>query len=222
MRAGKVVRFLQPSPKQIAGVQIAGVVLPIGRAVHERLELVVLDRRVEPLGPEMAGISQDHFSSLKQDGMIIGGIPGEARVRWKLLQRLTDRVQFRALRHAEARLACLQTSKERNEAGKEKDDTGHGAERERPLGNQSFPDKREDDEISPDDDLDIVPFPRRRLDQVAQQEDRDRRAYKWEDGRQFRIRCLGKFFPGVPDSYPNDHRRKNYNQVEPKFRVRLG
>ena len=51
-----------------------------------------------------------------------------------------------------------------------------------PLHDKVGPKKRKDNDIGPDDDLDVVPFPGRQFYKVADKEDRDRRNGEGDGG----------------------------------------
>src|ERR1043165_2147109 len=66
-----------------------------------------------------------------------------------------------------------------------------------PLNDQVGPKKRKDNQISPDNDFDIVPFPRRQFYKIADEENRDGRDKETYAGRYLVIGSLVSF-PCLP------------------------
>src|SRR5687767_6897222 len=103
----------------------------------------------------MAGISHHHLSALEEDRMIVGG---EARVTClggQLADDDADRVELCPIRNPKSGFARGQSAKKAHKSGGEESDANERAQMEGPLHDQVSPKKRKNDEVSPDDDLDV-------------------------------------------------------------------
>src|SRR3954465_4032956 len=106
----------------------------------------------------MARIAQDHSAPLKQDRMIVNRETGIARLHRQLSHRRADGVQLGSLHYAKAWSTGFQSSNERDKARGKEQETNRHAHIERPSSDQIRPKERKNEEVSPNNDFDIVPL----------------------------------------------------------------
>src|SRR3954462_11645774 len=146
----------------------------------------------------MPGITEHHLASLEQDRMAPGRPARETRVSGKLLENTAYRVQLAAIGNAVVSNAERRTSWRRRpaggepapkgyKAGSEQSDANQSAQRDRPLRQKVGPKKRQDKEVSPNDNLDVVPFPWRQFHEIADKEDRQGRDKKRNGRRDLEV-----------------------------------
>src|SRR5581483_8509026 len=108
----------------------------------------------------MAWISQNNFTSLKQERMIVGRVCGETRLHGQRSNRRADCVESCAVNQSKARMPGSQAAQQRNKTGSKQRDAGNGALWKRPAPNQIAPQKRQNEKVSPNHQFEIVPIPR--------------------------------------------------------------
>src|SRR5438067_666520 len=134
----------------------------------------------------MARITEDHFSSLEQDRVTPDRVTGETRVRRQFLNNHSNAIQLVTIGYAVTGFTILfggQSAKQGDKTGSEERHANHGPQRNRPMHDQVGPKKRKDKEVSPGDDLDVVPFPGSELHEVAKQENSDGRKEEYQASR---------------------------------------
>src|SRR5437868_337835 len=102
-------------------------------------------------------------------------LPILARIGRQFFHGFAHSIQFFAVSYAEAVFSGGKSAKQRYKAGSEQHDVDEHAQGNGPPHNQVGPKKRQDKEVGPNNDLDVIPFPRRQFYQVTDEENRDRR-----------------------------------------------
>src|SRR5947209_3697297 len=82
-----------------------------------------------------------------------------------------DCIDFPAARETETAFAGSQSAKQTDESGREQRETNRPSNRPLPLHDQILPQIGEDNEIGPNQDLEIVPNPRRGFDTESENKD---------------------------------------------------
>src|ERR1700719_1638390 len=149
--------------------------------------------------------------------MIVGRVSGKSSFHRELLEREADSVEFRAI--GKSKTARRQTAKQTDESGSEKGEANRSAYRPLPASNKMGPQKWQDEEVSPDHELEIVPFPRRQFEKQADQKNHYRREKKNDFLRSF-VGPAESISPKPPDTQTNEcenERDKNPEVHEPEF-----
>src|SRR5436305_6913477 len=102
--------------------------------------------------------------------MIVGRPGREPRFDREWLSRRADCIDFATADASKSAFACRQATKQTDESRGEQRKTNRPSNRPFPLRDQIAPQVREDDEVSPDQDFEIVPDPRRRLEAKSENE----------------------------------------------------
>jgi hypothetical protein len=119
----------------------------------------------------MTRISQHSFPALQQHGLIEGGIGGESCFYRQGPNRCSGVVESRALDESKAWVSGRQSTEQGNKAGPEKCDAHRRPFRKGPAANDVAPQKRQNEEIAPNHQFEIVPIPRRGFNEIANAED---------------------------------------------------
>src|SRR4030095_12887388 len=97
------------------------------------MQLTFTVRGVDPLGPEVASVAANHLAAVKEQWMIVGGKPGEARFDRQSAHGSGDKINLGSIRESVTVPIHSQTPDQTNEARKENDDTDSSARRGRPA-----------------------------------------------------------------------------------------
>src|SRR5438552_13407046 len=119
----------------------------------------------------MAWISQNDFTALKQERMMVGRVGSETSLDGQRSNRRADRIESRAVHQSKAWVSGSQPAQQRDKSGSEQCDAGNCSFRKRPAPNQITPQKRENEKVTPNHQLEIIPVPRRGLNEVPDGKD---------------------------------------------------
>src|SRR6476646_8996194 len=127
------------------------------------------------MAPEVAGETHDHPMPVYQHRMIVGWVDGEHGA-WRKgtgglshlapFARATDFIPLRVRPKA----AC-----QTNKARKKEPKNNREAKENMPLHDEPFPKAEHHDEVGPEKELCIIPFPRSKFDEGTGDKDRCRR-----------------------------------------------
>src|SRR6476469_11166002 len=110
--------------------------------------------------------------------MIKGGPGGESGVHRQWPKRSADVIEPGSLNQSKARVSDRQAAKQTDKARTEEQETHNGPFRKDPAPNDVAPQKRQDQKIAPNHELEIVPFPRGGLNEIAENENHDCRHHE--------------------------------------------
>src|SRR5262249_16982561 len=146
----------------------------------------------------MPRIAEHSFAALQQNWMIKGRPGGESGVHRQGAKGGADVIEPGSLNQSKARVSGSQAANQRHKSRTEQRETCDGRFRKDPAPDEIAPQKRQNNKIAPHHELQIVPFPRRGLNKIAETENHDCRQYK-SDIRWWPIAPTPLALPNTPE-----------------------
>src|SRR5947209_6612014 len=156
--------------------------------------------------------------------MIVSRPGRESRFHRQRLSRRADRIDFATADESKTAFACGQAAKQTDESRGEQCETDRPSNRPFPLRDQIAPQIRQDNEVSPDQDFEIVPDPRRRLEAESENKNYGRAENEGDFFRQF-ASPPKSFLPNAVAKNSDegqDQRNQDSKVIEPKSKKRHG
>src|SRR5450432_2174678 len=100
------------------------------------------------------------------------------------MHRRFDAAELKAIDDVESGRADFQPADQTDEAGSEKEKANGGTDRPEPARDQLPPEEWQHDEIRPDDELGVIPTPRRGFDEKGEEKDGQGGNNEGQGGRQ--------------------------------------
>src|SRR5437764_43850 len=97
----------------------------------------------------MAWISQNDFTALKQERMIVGRVGSETSLNGQRSNRRADRIESRAVHQSKTWVPGSQPAQQRDKTRSEECNAGNCSFRKRPAPNQITPQKWENEKVTP-------------------------------------------------------------------------
>src|SRR5438270_11748429 len=118
----------------------------------------------------MTSVPEDSFAALQQLWVIVGRIGSEAGFQGQRPNYRADPVESRALNESKTWVPGGKPAQQSDQPRAEECNAHDRAFWKRPTRDDVAPQERENKKVTPNHDFEIVPFPRRRLDEVSQSE----------------------------------------------------
>ena len=157
------------APEEVLHLQFAGGVAPWRGAAHQGVEFALRGTVVEALAEEVAVVAQDDGLTEDQRRVFVGRCGGEAGVDGQGAERDLHCGEFGAVGQF-VTVARIESAHQGQRAGGEEKDAGRGPRPSRPAGEEVGPEKREEREVAPKDELGVVPRPRGHEEKKAEGE----------------------------------------------------
>src|SRR6266705_3177748 len=123
----------------------------------------------------MPRITERDLTALKQKRVVINRISGKARFDRQSTDGDPDCIQFDAIDESKTGSPGRKSAKQADESRSKKQNANRDPHRVRPSRDQMGPQKRQNKEVGPNHDLEIVPPPWRHSDKESQDENCDGR-----------------------------------------------
>src|SRR4029453_15109867 len=150
----------------------------------------------------MARIAEHNFAALQQNWMIVGRVSGESGLQRQRLKCRANAIESGSLNQSKARVSGRQASKQRDKSGTEEQQTCCRPSGKGPAPNDVAPQERQDKKVAPHHELEIVPVPRRGLNEITESENYNCRHYE-SDIRWRSVAPTPLAFPNTPDAQAN-------------------
>src|SRR6266480_1384495 len=155
----------------------------------------------------MARVSEHNFAALQQNWMIVGGVSAESSVQRQRPKCGADVIESGALDQSKAGVSGRQPAKQCDESRTEEQQTCCRPFRKGPACNDVAPKERQNKEVAPHHKLEIIPVPRRGLNEIAESKNHDGSDHEGNI-RWRRVAPTPLAFPNTPAAHSNKPQRQ--------------